>query len=70
MENWIDGKKMGFDVSVVSRVQDAVVYRAAETPASAIEMRKSSKIREHCRALAAKARSRVPSRPGDFQKLN
>ena len=44
---------MAFDVSVVSPTQDAILYRAAETPASAIVMRKSSKIRahfEHCRA--------------------
>ena len=53
IENWVDGKKMAFDVSVVSPVQDAILHRAAETPASAIEMRKSSKMRthfEHCRA--------------------
>ena len=53
IENWVDGKKMAFDVSVVSPVQDAILHRAAETPASAIEMRKSSKMRAHfeqCRA--------------------
>ena len=47
IENWVDGKKMAFDVSIVSPVQDA------KTPASAIEMRKSSKMRahfDHCRA--------------------
>ena len=53
VENWIDGGKYAFDVSVVSPTQDAIILRAAETPAAAIEMRKSSKLRGHfenCRA--------------------
>ena len=53
VENWIDGGKVAFDISVVSPTQNAIILRAAETPAAAIEMRKSSKIREHfndCRA--------------------
>ena len=53
VENWIDGRKTAFDVSVVSPTQDAILLRAAETPAAAIEMRKSTKMRahlEHCRA--------------------
>ena len=44
---------MAFDVCVVSPTQDAIIFRAAETPAAAIEMRKTSKNRshhEHCRA--------------------
>ena len=53
VENWIDGGKVAFDISVVSPTQNAIILRAAETPAAAIEMRKSSKIRDHfsdCRA--------------------
>ena len=53
IENWVNGGKIAFDVSVVSPTQDAIIYRAAETPAAAIEMRKTSKIRahfDHCRA--------------------
>ena len=46
-ESWIDGRKMAFDVSVVSPTQGAILHRAAETPASAIEMRKTSKNRAH-----------------------
>ena len=44
---------MAFDVSVVSPTQDAILHRAADSAAAAIEMRKSSKIRTHfdnCRA--------------------
>ena len=44
---------MAFDVSVVSPTQDAVIHRAAESPAAAIEMRKAAKNRahfDHCRA--------------------
>ena len=51
--NWLDGKKVAFDVSVVSPTQDAILHRAAETPAAAIEMRKAAKNRLHfdnCRA--------------------
>ena len=50
--SWIDGKKVAFDVSVVSPTQDAIVQRAADFPAAAIEMRKASKNRthfDHCR---------------------
>ena len=51
--NWIDGRKIAFDVSVVSPVQDAILHRAADMAAAAIEMRKASKNRAHfndCRA--------------------
>ena len=44
---------MAFDVSVISPTQEAVLHRAADSAAAAIEMRKSSKIRNHfdnCRA--------------------
>ena len=41
--NWVDGRKMAFDVSVVSPTQDAILHRAAEFPAAAIEMRKTAK---------------------------
>ena len=44
--NWIDGRKMAFDVSVVSPTQDAVLHQAADS-AAAINMRKSSKNRAH-----------------------
>ena len=53
LENWIDGGKIAFDISVVSPTQDACLLLAAETSASAIKMRKDSKNREHfdvCRA--------------------
>ena len=51
--SWTDGKKTAFDVSVVSPTQDAIVDRAADYAAAAIEMRKSAKCRAHfdnCRA--------------------
>ena len=44
---WINGKKIAFDVSVVSPTQDSVLHRAAESPAAAIEIRKTSKCRQH-----------------------
>ena len=47
VDNWIDGRKMAFDVSVVSPTQDAVLHRAADSAAAAIDMRKSSKNRAH-----------------------
>ena len=47
IENWIDGGKLAFDVSVVSPTQDAILLHAADTPASAIKMRKASKVRDH-----------------------
>ena len=53
VEQWIDGKRVAFDVSVISPTQDACIDRAATIPATAIEMRKSEKIRKHfenCRA--------------------
>ena len=40
---WINGKKVAFDISVVSPTQEAILHRAAEFPAAAIEMRKASK---------------------------
>ena len=45
--SWIDGRKVAFDISVVSPTQDAILHRAAETPAAAIEMRKADKNRRH-----------------------
>ena len=51
--SWIDGRKTAFDVSVVSPTQDAIVDRAADFAAAAIEMRKNAKRRSHfenCRA--------------------
>ena len=45
--SWIDGRKVAFDVSVVSPTQDAVVLRAAEFSGAAIEMRKAAKNRAH-----------------------
>ena len=45
--NWIDDRKMAFDVSVVSPVQDAILHRAADMAVAAIEMRKASKNRAH-----------------------
>ena len=50
---WIDGRKIAFDVSVTSPTQEALLLRAAEIPAAAIEARKASKKRTHfdnCRA--------------------
>ena len=35
VENWIDGGKVAFDISVVSPNQNAIILRAAETPAAA-----------------------------------
>ena len=45
--NWIDGRKMAFDVSVISPTQEAVLHRAADSAAAAINMRKASKNRTH-----------------------
>ena len=53
IRNWTDGRKIAFDVSVISPTQDAVVLRAADISGAAIETRKSSKNRAHfdnCRA--------------------
>ena len=44
---FVDGRKIAFDVSVVSPTQDFLLYLAAQTPAAAIESRKSSKIRDN-----------------------
>ena len=41
--NWIDGRRMAFDVSVVSPTQSAILHRAADSAAAAIERRKTSK---------------------------
>ena len=45
--NWVDGRKIAFDVSVVSPTQDAILHRAADNAAAAIEMRKTTKNRTH-----------------------
>ena len=50
---WVDGSKVALDVSVISPTQDAILLRAAEIPAAAIELRKAQKNRAHfenCRA--------------------
>ena len=51
--SWPDGRKIAFYVSVTSPTQEALLFRAADTAATAIESRKASKNRthfEHCRA--------------------
>ena len=48
-----DGRKIAFDVSVVSPTQDALIHHAAQTPAAAIESRKASKNRDHFDACHA-----------------
>ena len=51
--HWPDGRRVAFDVSVTSPTQEALLPRAAEAAATAIEARKASKNRthfEHCRA--------------------
>ena len=51
--SWVNGKKVAFDISVVSPTQDAIVDRASDYAAAAIEMRKAAKNRTHfdnCRA--------------------
>ena len=47
IDNWVDGRKIAFDVSVTSPTQEAVVLQAAARPAAAIEARKTTKIRTH-----------------------
>ena len=47
VNNWADGRKIAFDVSVTSPTQEAVVLQAADHPAAAIEARKLSKNRVH-----------------------
>ena len=49
----MDGRKIAFDVSVVSPTQEALLFRAADNSAAAIESRKTSKNNAHfenCRA--------------------
>ena len=51
--DWINGRKVAFDVSVTSPTQEAVSLHAAETAATAIDARKATKNRVHfenCRA--------------------
>ena len=47
VENWVDGRKVAFDVSVTSPTQEAIVVQAAVRPAAAIEARKTAKNRAH-----------------------
>ena len=53
IQNWVDGRKVAFDVSVTSPTQEAVLFQAAEHPGHAIEARKRAKNRahfDHCRS--------------------
>ena len=53
IDNWVDGRKVVFDVIVTSPTQEAVILQAADRPAAAIDARKQSKNRVHlnnCRA--------------------
>ena len=45
--NWVDGRKVAFDVSVTSPVQETILIRAADHPAAAIDARKQAKMRAH-----------------------
>ena len=45
--NWVDGRKIAFDVSVTSPTQEAVLFQAADRPAAAIDARKATKNRAH-----------------------
>ena len=47
VENWVDGRKVAFDVSVTSPTQEAVMFQAADRPAAAIDARKATKNRAH-----------------------
>ena len=47
VENWVDGRRVAFDVSVVSPTQNATILQAADHPAAAIEVRKAAKNRPH-----------------------
>ena len=47
VENWVDGRKIAFDVSVTSPTQEAVLFQASNRPAAAIEARKVAKNRAH-----------------------
>ena len=37
IENWVDGRKIAFDVSVTSPTQEAIILQASTRPAAAIE---------------------------------
>ena len=53
IEDWVDGSKCCFDISVISPTQEGIIDRACGTAGSALEMRKTSKNRNHfdnCRA--------------------
>ena len=60
IENWTNGRKVAFDVSVTSPTQEAVVFQAAQHAAAAINARKSSKIRAHFENCRAQGISFVP----------
>ena len=47
VDNWVDGRKVAFDVSVTLPTQEALLFHAADRPAAAIEARKLSKNRHH-----------------------
>ena len=47
IDNFMDGRKIAFDVSVTSPTQEAFIHLAASTPAVAIDKRKQSKNRDH-----------------------
>ena len=47
VENWVDGRKMAFDLSVTSPTQEAVIVQAATHPGAAIDARKTTKNRAH-----------------------
>ena len=47
VENWVDGRKIAFDVSVTSPTQEAILLQASNRPAAAIEARKVAKNRAH-----------------------
>ena len=71
IENWVDGSKVAFDVSVISPTQEAILLRAAETPAAAIEMRKAQKSRAHfenCRAHGIRFQPLVVESFGGWDK--
>ena len=71
VRNWIDGRKVAFDVSVVSPVQDAIILRASDIPGAAIEMRKAEKNRKHfdnCRARGIHFQALVVETFGGWDK--
>ena len=64
--NWTDKREVAFNVSVVSPIQEAILHRAADSAAAAIEMRKSTKICTHSDNLSG-TRHRVSASSGqDF----